>query len=269
MSQMDYGSAPASTVQAERFNALFAARMGSPTVRGIWSAVYGEDWGDELDPNSYVTLTELGIMAAALGIGPGQTILDLGGGQGGPALWLARTTGVSVVGVDLSSVGVETANARAREAGIAERVRFQVGDLSATGLPDAAFDGGVSVDVLLFVPDLDAAAREIFRLLRPGARFAFTTWEERAPSEVVNLTLTARPDYRPAFAAAGFVIERYEEAPDWLRRQRAVFAGVIAAETELRAELGAAEAELMVRHARTRTWALDNSRRVIAVVRHP
>lgn len=36
----------------------------------------------------------------------------------------------------------------------------------------------MSLDVLPFVPDKTAAVREVARILRPGGRFAFTTWEQ-------------------------------------------------------------------------------------------
>jgi ubiquinone/menaquinone biosynthesis C-methylase UbiE len=50
--------------------------------------------------------------------------------------------------------------------GLGERVRFQVGDLTATGLPDASCDAVMSLDVLVFVPDKAAALREVARILR-------------------------------------------------------------------------------------------------------
>jgi SAM-dependent methyltransferase len=47
-------------------------------------------------------------------------------------------------------------------------------DVMASGLPDAAFDLVVTNEVLEHVPDLDAALRDMARILRPGGRVVGT-----------------------------------------------------------------------------------------------
>ena len=59
---------------------------------------------------------------------PGRA-LDLGCGEGGDVVWLARQ-GWTVTGVDLSAVAVDRAERAAAEAGVAERTHFVAADLA-------------------------------------------------------------------------------------------------------------------------------------------
>src|SRR6185437_14832585 len=78
-------------------------------------------------------------LVAALGVRPGMRVLDVGCGDGTTALPSARA-GASVLGVDISRPLVAAANARAREAGLAN-LKVQEGDAcNLEGVPDAAFD---------------------------------------------------------------------------------------------------------------------------------
>jgi len=82
------------------------------------------------------------LIAAKLLLRPGMTVLDIGSGWGGLAIDLAREFGVDVTGLTLSSEQRKAAEARAREQGLADRVRFYLRDYrEQTG----AFDRIVSV----------------------------------------------------------------------------------------------------------------------------
>ena len=80
----------------ELFNTLFEGWVNSPTVRQIWRRVYGENYPEEADPMSSVTLTDLRRIAQDIHVGPSQTFVDLGCGCGGPGLWVARETGANL-----------------------------------------------------------------------------------------------------------------------------------------------------------------------------
>jgi cyclopropane-fatty-acyl-phospholipid synthase len=67
-------------------------------------------------------------LAAKLLLKPGQNVLDIGSGWGGLALYLARLAGVDVTGVTLSVEQQKAAEARARAAGLGDRVRFHLRD---------------------------------------------------------------------------------------------------------------------------------------------
>ncbi|MBI0433743.1 cyclopropane-fatty-acyl-phospholipid synthase family protein [Roseomonas sp. KE0001] len=59
---------------------------------------------------------------------PDLHVLDIGCGWGGMALHLAREHGVRVTGITLSTEQLEVARGRAAEAGLADRVRFELMD---------------------------------------------------------------------------------------------------------------------------------------------
>src|SRR2546425_9427530 len=88
-----------------KYDRLFAGYAKSPTLRKIWRDAYGDDFPENVEPLSYVTLTDLRRIVSALGVGPGATIVDLGSGSGGPSLWGARPTGAQGVGIDVSPIG--------------------------------------------------------------------------------------------------------------------------------------------------------------------
>ncbi|MFI6938735.1 class I SAM-dependent methyltransferase [Streptomyces sp. NPDC050418] len=68
---------------------------------------------------------------------PGRA-LDLGCGEGGDAIWLARQ-GWRVTASDVSAVALERAARHAAEAGVADRIDFQRHDL-AVSFPSGAYD---------------------------------------------------------------------------------------------------------------------------------
>ena len=104
--------------------------------------------------------------AAAL---PRGRLLDVGSGPGRLATRLAREApNLAVTGVDISEEMVERAARRAEEASLAERVRFEVGDVGALPFADGEFDGVVSTLSLHHWPDASRGLAEIHRVLKPG-----------------------------------------------------------------------------------------------------
>ena len=245
---------------------MFAAVSHSPTLRHIWRVVYGADYPEQADPFSFVTLTDLHRIAEELEVGRGQTIVDLACGRGGPGLWIAKQTGASLVGVDFSEVAVAQAQQRASQLGLSEQARFLVGYADATGLPGSSLDAVMSVDSLWLFPDKPGVAEEVARILQPGGRFVFTTWDfdHTPPGWPLQL-----PHHRDLLREAGFVVKTYEETPDWLRRQVAVYEGILAAQPELVAELGEPAASDMIAEALQMPAVLEQSRRVLVVARQP
>ena len=81
-------------------------------------------------------------IAAKLHLKPGQRVLDIGCGWGGMALYLNKVADVDVLGITLSEEQLKVARRRAEEAGVADRVKFQLIDYR---LLDGKFDRIVSV----------------------------------------------------------------------------------------------------------------------------
>ncbi|MEX0279732.1 MAG: class I SAM-dependent methyltransferase [Arenibacterium sp.] len=84
-------------------------------------------------------------IAAKLRIEPDMRVLDIGCGWGGMALTLARDYGARVTGVTLSQEQLSLAQARVQEAGLSERIEFQLLDYRRL---NETFDRIVSVGML-------------------------------------------------------------------------------------------------------------------------
>ncbi|MDA8248578.1 MAG: class I SAM-dependent methyltransferase [Rhodospirillales bacterium] len=100
-----------------------------------------------------------------LGDVAGRAVLDLGCGDGKLAVHLAAA-GAHMVGLDADPTMLRAAASRAAAAGVS--VQFATGRAEALPFMAGQFDLVVAGTVLCFVPDAEAAFREIARVLRPG-----------------------------------------------------------------------------------------------------
>lgn len=231
------------------YSAVYEATPRSPTLRRLWHEnAEGLDFPDEFGHISFVTLPQLQRFAGELRLEPGATLVDLGCGRGGPALWVARETGTRLIGVDFSPVAIEQARARAAEMGLGGRAEFVVGTFAETGLDSASADGATSEDALQYAPDKRAAFAEAARILRPGARLVFTAFELE-PERVAGLPVFGVDpvdDFRPVLSAAGFAVDAYEQAPGWPEPLTATYSSLIAAGETLAEEMGQAAAAALL-----------------------
>src|SRR4029079_7703672 len=86
-------------------------------------------------------------------------------------------------GVTNNEVCNQKARARARELGMTERASFlTMGDTDYKPLPfaDSSFDAAFFFESVCHVSDKAAFFREMFRVLKPGARLAGLDWLQRA-----------------------------------------------------------------------------------------
>jgi SAM-dependent methyltransferase len=108
---------------------------------------------------------------ALLGDIRGRTVVDFGCGSGENSLLLARR-GAYVVGVDISESLIELARRRLDVNGLAGRAQFVVGSAHDLPLREGAADVVLGIAILHHL-DLDAASREVHRILKPGGRAIF------------------------------------------------------------------------------------------------
>lgn len=147
---------------------------------------------------------------------PGQHLLDIGSGLGGPARFAASAYGVRVTGIDLTPDYVETAATLTQWVGLADRVAFRQG--SATSLPftQGSFDAACMLHVGMNIADKEGLCREAARVLKPGAMFAIYDVMRVGEGDIAfpvpwaahpGLSSLATPDaYREALHLAGFEI---------------------------------------------------------------
>lgn len=102
----------------------------------------------------------------------GLQALDIGCGGGFLAEEFARL-GCDVVGVDPSTVSIETARSHAASSGL--NIDYRVGSGEQLPVADSTFDLVYCCDVLEHVSDLDRVVSETARVLKPGAIYFFDT----------------------------------------------------------------------------------------------
>jgi len=139
-----------------------------------------------------------------LRLAPGERVLDVCCGSGASAIPAAEIVGAtgSVVGVDLADNLLELASAKAKQRGLTN-ISFQSGDLMRLPFDEESFDTVVCVFGIFFVPDMEAALRELKRVVRRGGRVAITTWGPRffepASTAFWNSIRDIRPDLYKSF----------------------------------------------------------------------
>lgn len=146
-------------------------RIDSPANRRLRQDIWPE--GHDLGQQSFATLPYFDHMVRRLGMRPGMHVLDLGSGSGGPAIYMASTSGCRITGLEITEVGIEVARSLAADAGLDDRVEFVLGDGMHMPFDDATFDVAISMNVLNVFEDKVALFREVRRVLRPGGTWAF------------------------------------------------------------------------------------------------
>lgn len=167
---------------------------------------------------------------AALALGPGELLLDLACGRGSYGLAAARAAGAHLLGVDFSAVALSQAQVTAETIGMADRARFALGEMTATGVPAGCVDAVMCLDSIQFAPSTRAAAEECRRVLVPGGRLVLTCWQAAGP-RVEQLPERIRHlDVAGALQESGFEEVTAAERPDWLVRERRHWESVLGLE---------------------------------------
>lgn len=257
---------------AAGYDAVYEGIPNSPTFERIWrERSCGADYPWEFGHISFLTMAEMMRLGGSLRLEADSQFVDLACGMGGPGLLVARQTGASLTGIDISTVALRNAAERAERVGLGLRSTFAYGSFEETGFPSSFFDGAMTIDAFQYGPDKAAACREIARVLRHGGRFSFTAFEVD-PAKVAGLPVLGTdpvPDYRGPLEAAAFEIESYEETHGWRERLTDAYSGVLEVADELRIEMGDAAVDALESEM-SLTLAVDPyPRRVLAVAFKP
>ncbi|HEY1419045.1 MAG TPA: methyltransferase domain-containing protein [Myxococcaceae bacterium] len=115
-------------------------------------------------------------LGGRLGLSPGQKVLELGCGVGGPARHLAEDFGVHVTGVTIVPYQVERARVLTRRAGLDDLCSFVVGDFNRLDDRSESFDAVYTIEACCHAEDRRRPFGEAFRVLRPGGCFSGYDW---------------------------------------------------------------------------------------------
>ena len=134
-----------------------------------------ETYGEDLGQTGWTTTEESKEIPRSLAITPAAMVLEIGCGAGRYALQVAATVGCRILGLDVNEPGIHNANRLASAQSLSSQARFEVADCSKPlPLQQDSIDGVFSNDVLCHIPDRPAILVELFRVLKPGARFLFS-----------------------------------------------------------------------------------------------
>ena len=107
-----------------------------------------------------------------LGVGPGDHVLDLGAGLGGPARRLAAATGCRVTGVEHNPAFVEAGRDLTRRVGLEDRLELVHGDASDLSRFDpGTFTAAWMLHVGMCIADKAGLYADVARLLSTEATF--------------------------------------------------------------------------------------------------
>ena len=191
----------------------------------VLAAIRAETFGRDIGQNSWLTADEYDRFISWLRLAPGQHVLEIASGSGGPSRYLAQQTGCYVTGIDVHESGVETATQALNETELKHRITFRVADANGT-LPfeDDTFDGAICIDSMNHLLDRANVLRELHRVLRPGRRALFTdpvvitgpvTNDELALRSLVGLFLFVPPGVNEALIAqAGLELVQTEDVSE-------------------------------------------------------
>ncbi|KAG5118087.1 hypothetical protein JHK82_032507 [Glycine max] len=174
---------------------------------GLWENI----WGDHMhhgfyDPDSTVSLSDhrlaqIRMIQESLRFASvseerskwPKSIVDVGCGIGGSSRYLAKKFGATSVGITLSPVQAQRANALAAAQGLDDKVSFEVADALKQPFPDGKFDLVWSMESGEHMPDKAKLSTwcnrqfvgELARVAAPGATIIIVTWchRELGPDE--------------------------------------------------------------------------------------
>ncbi len=226
----------------------------------LWSA-HGEgvyaSLDQSLEPRPPTMLYDV---AKRLGFNENHVVLDVGCGRGNHVCEIAVRFGSQVVGIDLVASILAQGRIIATEAGVADQVILQEGDITAIPFEDNAFDFIWCRDMLVHVADLTTGLMECARVLRlEGTMLIFNTFatplmepnetaEICEPIGVISQNLSGER-FEEIVTTVGFqivskeniggeLIEYYEEQHGRYSKELLRLARMIRAKDKFVAELG-------------------------------
>ena len=104
------------------------------------------------------------------GVASGMQFLDIATGPG-YAAGAAHARGAIAAGIDISTAMITQAQAKFSDA------LFYMGNAESLIFPNEFFDAAVCLFGMDYIKKPATAFSEVFRILKPGARYAFTLWE--------------------------------------------------------------------------------------------
>ncbi|CAL4062528.1 unnamed protein product [Meganyctiphanes norvegica] len=122
-----------------------------------------------------------------MGLQPGEKVLDIGCGQGGPAMCMARYYGAHVHGLELATNMVKLGKERlaVSESFVKQRVQLELADATTVQLRKDHYDVIYSKDSIVHIKEKTKLFEKCKDAVRPGGRLFITDWclGDKQPSQ--------------------------------------------------------------------------------------
>jgi SAM-dependent methyltransferase len=151
--------------------------------------------------------------AEHLGLQSSSRVLDVGSGLGGPARFLAYTTGCHVTALELQSELHKIGSDLTARCGLSDRVVHVCGDALTYPIANGAFDAVVSWLTIHHIPERPRVFAKLAKALRPGGRCyiedLYMRFSERDLVDVrtvlIGNSVTSLPEFAADLRGNGFV----------------------------------------------------------------
>jgi sterol 24-C-methyltransferase len=155
-------------------------------------------------------------MAKDLLLKKGSQALDIGCGRGRVANHMAKLTGAHVTGINIDENQLSSARLFAKAENMEDVCTFKQGDVNDIPLPfkDNSLDAIYHIQVFSLSKDLPKLCKDLYRMLKPGGRFACLDWvhlDKYDPKNPEHVDLMRR--IKPLIGAIGTPsIKKYTSA---------------------------------------------------------
>ena len=232
-------------------------------MRALERAVLGCDFGG----TSWTTKAQADAIPAALGLGEGTKLIEIGAGTGWPGLYMACLENCDVTLLDIPVNALRYANQRALEEGVADRSRSVAASGTTLPFTDAAFDAIGHSDVLCCLPDKLEMLKECRRVVPEGAKMLFyviapsrgLTGARLEEACLIGPPFVGVPeDYIELLHAAGWeILKQTNLTDDYLQALSRLVGGLQAGGKELRAVMGPDEYSSHLERRRLQVKAIE------------
>jgi SAM-dependent methyltransferase len=108
------------------------------------------------------------LLGRRLGLAPESSVLDVASGRGGPALLLAKESGCTWHGIEISPEFHAVAVERVAQAGLADRVTFELGDAASATHEPESYDAALCLGASFVYGGLADTVDALAPAVRPG-----------------------------------------------------------------------------------------------------